>query len=183
MDIGIIASRYAKALYKYAEEQGATKHVYQDFMHLTALFETLPKFKTYLASPELSYSHKIELLCTALEVENTSSSVTLSGLALVLRNQRASFLSYICHSYLLLYRKLHNIRASRLTTVHPIGATQVARFKEIVGQHTEGEVELHVVTDEDLLGGFTLEFDGYRIDASLRNQLQKIKRKLGSATA
>lgn len=180
MDIGIIASRYAKALHKYAEEQGDTARVYEELVHLTTLFQELPKFKAYLTSPELTCEEKIGLLRSAFAEKE--ATLTLNFLALVIKNQRAALLTYICHSYLRLYRKRNRIAASRLITASKVADAQVARFKEVVAKYTEGEVELQTMTDEELLGGFVLEFDGYRIDASLRSQLEQVKRQLMTTT-
>lgn len=181
MDIGIIASRYAKALYKYAEEQKAERSVYDSLVYLMQLFKHLPKLQALVASPELSVDDKLQLIKAALE-QKSHAALILDFLALVLRNQRASFLIYICYSYLLLYRQRNKLTSATLTSASHVSETQLTRFKALVAKHTGSEVELTTTVDETLAGGFVLEFDGYRIDASLRTQLETIKRQLVNAT-
>ena len=49
MNIGIIASRYAKSLLKYVQESGAGERVYSQVTLLVRVMEALPQMKLYIA--------------------------------------------------------------------------------------------------------------------------------------
>jgi F-type H+-transporting ATPase subunit delta len=49
-------------------------------------------------------------------------------------------------------------------------------MKAIVQQAVNGQVEFETVVDASIGGGFILEYDTYRVDASLKTQLQKISK-------
>ena len=52
-----------------------------------------------------------------------------------------------------------------------LGAKQ---FKEEVESKTNGTVEFETEVNPDIIGGFILEYDTYRMDASVRNRLNTI---------
>jgi F-type H+-transporting ATPase subunit delta len=46
----------------------------------------------------------------------------------------------------------------------------------MVQRVVNGQVEFETVIDASIGGGFVLEYDTYRVDASLKTQLQKISK-------
>lgn len=53
MDQGIISMRYAKALLRYAEENGEAERVYQETIKLGQTFQSLPALYKALLNPVL----------------------------------------------------------------------------------------------------------------------------------
>ena len=51
-------------------------------------------------------------------------------------------------------------------------------MRELVEAKTDSKVEMQVNTDVSLGGGFILEYCTYKIDASIRNQIKNIRKKL-----
>ena len=85
---------------------------------------------------------------------------------------------FIAASYLTLYRQEKNLTEARLTFAGKVSPAIVGRVRKMLEDKLQGEVSLHVDEDKALLGGFVLEFDTYRLDASLRSQLQQLRREL-----
>ena len=54
MDIGVIANRYAKALWGYASEQRTEEIVYAERQHYIAVHRRLPELKEALVNPMMS---------------------------------------------------------------------------------------------------------------------------------
>ena len=52
------------------------------------------------------------------------------------------------------------------------------RLEEILGRRTSSKVDFSCKVDPELIGGFVLELDGYRLDASARSALDRIRRRL-----
>ena len=48
----------------------------------------------------------------------------------------------------------------------------------MVERFANAEVELHTGVNPDIIGGFILEYDTYRLDASVRSQLRTILKEL-----
>ena len=47
-------------------------------------------------------------------------------------------------------------------------------MKQMVERKTHGTVEFNTEVDPDILGGFILEYDTYRMDASVKSKLNSI---------
>ena len=54
----------------------------------------------------------------------------------------------------------------------------MARLQQLVSQHADGKVDFEVEVDASLMAGFILEYDTYRMDASVKGRLAGLKRAL-----
>ena len=50
----------------------------------------------------------------------------------------------------------------------------VQKMKQMVESRTKGSVEFETETNPEIIGGFILEYDTYRMDASVKNKLNTI---------
>lgn len=81
-------------------------------------------------------------------------------------------------SYITLYRKQKNIIRGRLVTATPVSSATERKMQEMVESMTHGTVEFNTEVDPDIIGGFILEYDTYRMDASVKTHLRKILAEL-----
>jgi len=194
MDSGTISTRYAKAIYKYAAGRGDETRLYEEMKTLSKQFPALPELNKVLENPIISSEEKIKLLTTA--VGETASETCKNVLRVVVENGRASYMRQIALVYDQVYRKAKNIVLVKLTTV--IGATDKEKqsMVELISRPTsplKGEseqvphlgggggieqVDFAAETDADIIGGFILEVEDLRLDASVKNQLNKLKLEL-----
>ena len=63
MNDGLIPNRYAKALYKVANEKGDTAQVYAQMNLLNAAYEAQAGLKKAVNNPFLPLADKLQLLC------------------------------------------------------------------------------------------------------------------------
>ena len=83
---------------------------------------------------------------------------------------------FISASYLTLYRKKKHLTEARLTFARQVNAALVERIRKMLEEKIHAKVEMSVSEDKELLGGFVLEYDTYRLDASVRTQLNELRR-------
>jgi F0F1-type ATP synthase, delta subunit (mitochondrial oligomycin sensitivity protein) len=81
-----------------------------------------------------------------------------------------------------MYRKEKHILPITLTLAQPIDAETSERIKKLIRIKTHDEVEFTVVIDPKQIGGFILDTDGYRLDASVLSQLDSIRSQLFAKT-
>ena len=77
-------------------------------------------------------------------------------------------------SYITLYREQKHIINGKLTTASKVSAVVEDRMKRLVESHTNGSVEFSTEVNPDIIGGFVLEYDTYRMDASVKTRLRRI---------
>lgn len=176
MDLGVISVRYARALLKGALEAKLEDKVYADMQSLARCYVEVPALRSTIDNPMLSSGKKQGLLLTACGQKPTP--LTERFIALVLKEGRESTLQLMANSYITLYRQQKNLISGKLTTAVPVSAKTEARLKAMVEQKTQGTVEFTSEVDPDIIGGFILEYDTYRMDASVKTKLNTILAEL-----
>jgi len=76
------------------------------------------------------------------------------------------------------YRKAKGIVTVHLTTVEPAGEKMKEALISVVEQVTGETAEFQAKTDSDIIGGFILEIEDKRLDASVKEQLRIINYEL-----
>ena len=177
MDLGLISVRYARALLKASVEAQNSDKVYADMQTLAASYAEVSALRATIDNPMLSKSQKGDLLTAAMG--GTSCELTKRFIGLVLDEGRENIMQFIANSFITLYRKQNNLIKARLVTASAPSQQVEALLKQLVGSKTSGsKVEFVSEVDPDIIGGFVLEYDTYRMDASIKTQLKAILSKL-----
>ncbi len=181
MDIGIISVRYARALLKASTEAGVSTDVYQDMMALAKSYGQVPDLRVAVCNPMLSKDSKEKLLKTA--VGKGICKQTADFLSIVLQHDRENMMQFIANSYVTLYRKQKNIIRGKLTTATDVTPALKQRMQKMVEAETSGTVEFETEINPEILGGFILEYDTFRMDNSVKSKLNNILSQLKAGSA
>lgn len=178
MNDGLIPRRYAKALLKFALENGQAEHLYALMKNLADGFAGQPSLATVMKNPFIPAASKSSLLVTAAGAGPSDSSFN-DFITLLIKNNRIDLTRDIALAYLYLYRKAKNIYLVDITTASPLPDTRMKRIKNLIGRHLNGATaEYNIAVDPDLIGGFVINIDSERLDASLKNELKQLRLKL-----
>lgn len=175
MNSGPIASRYASALFAFAKESKELERVYEKAKVIQNVFLQLPEFRSALENPVTSKSDKKKLILSAAE-NDLSKSLDLF-IDTLLKNNRETFLQFILLKYISLYREEKNIHFGKLTIAEAMDAETEKRLISTMENKTGGSIELERVVDPTILGGFIFEIDHNQIDASIKTQLNSIRKE------
>lgn len=173
MDIGVISVRYARALLKSAVDAGLDDAVYQQMMLLARCYVEVPQLRHTIDNPMLAKEKKEQLLVTAVGGEQ-AAQLTKAFIDLVLKEDRENMIQFMANSYVTLYRKQKNIIRGKLTTAVAVTSDAEMNMRQMVLSNTQGTVEFESEVNPDIIGGFILEYDTYRMDASVQNKLREI---------
>lgn len=176
MDIGAISIRYARALLKAATAEGLEDKVYQDMMTLAKSYLEVDQLRQTVENPMLSKEKKEGILAVAAGEQ--LSVLTRNFINLVLKEGRENVMQFIANSYITLYRKQKNIIRGKLTTAARVSAQTEQKMRQMVESKTNGTVEFETEVNPDIIGGFILEYDTYRMDASVKSKLNTILTQL-----
>ena len=176
MDIGVISVRYARALLKSATDQKLEDAVYQEMQLLAKSYLEVPQLRQTIDNPMLSKEKKEALLLTA--VGGQATDLTRAFIGLVLKEDREPVMQFIANSYVTLYRQQKNIIRGRLITAARVSPATEQKMRQMVESKTNGTVEFETEVNPDLIGGFVLEYDTYRMDASVKAKLNNILTQL-----
>ena len=175
MNTGAISMRYARALLMFANEADVAAKVYQEALTLRKSFREVPELKSAIEKPVMTRENKYRVLIQAAGGEITKQMQKF--IDLVLQEKREKFLVGINQAFIDLYRKQEKIRVGRLTTAVPIAPEEVERIRKIVVESAGGTAEFATMVDPSIEGGFIFEINTYRLNASVADQMRRIKQQ------
>ena len=164
MDTGVISVRYARALFKAACEQGLEDKIYAIMQTLAQAYLQVKDLRVTIESPMLPKEKKRKLLEVACG-DNCPELVS-NFLSLVLKEDREALLQLMANDY------------GKVITASPVSEETEKKMKALVEARSQGTVEFNTEVDPSLIGGFILEYDTYRMDASVKNKLNAILTQL-----
>lgn len=164
--------RYARALLKASTEAKLEDKVYGEMSTLAQSYIDVARLRSAIDNPMLAAKKKKELLVAACG--GKVSDIMSKFLDLVLREGRESVLQFIANSFVTLYRQQKNIIRGSLTTAVAVSPQTEMKVRRMVEARTNGTVEFQTEVNPDIIGGFVLEYDTYRLDASVKSQLRSI---------
>lgn len=174
MNTGVVSMRYAKALLAYAIAEKKEDEVYKEVDTFASQYFNTPDLRRAVTNPVLDAETKMKLLkgaaggnpCKELE----------RFFRLVLQRRREEFLQFMAWSYIDLYHEAKNILVGKLITAVP-SAQLVTHLEELASKKTQKHVELQPIVKPSIIGGFVFELDGCLLDASIANQLKRVKQQ------
>ena len=171
-----LASRYAKSLIDLSKENDQLEQVYNDILYLKSIFENSQELVNFLNNPVITSDQKL-LVIKALDSERTGE-ITKSFNRLLIRKGRESYLPEIAEAFIKQYKEYKGIHTVTLITAIPVSdEVKNAIIGRIKRDGQMKEVELICIVQENIIGGFILEGNGKRIDASVAYDLTKIRNR------
>jgi len=173
-----IAGRYAKSLLDLASESNLLDVIKEDVAYLNEVCK-LHDVVLMLQSPIINPGKK-EQIITAL-FDGKVNKMTFAFLHIMLTKGRESLLPNIASEFLNQYKKLKGISTVTLTTATPASAEMIEQIRKHFenSSFTKNTVEILTQTKSDLLGGFTIEFEDKLYDASIKHQLDQLRKQFG----
>lgn len=179
MDDGKISVRYAKALLSDAKELHCETEVYEGLVRLTDNYSlAIHSFNEVLSNPMIASEEKLKLLHTA--VGDPVHPCLSQFLAFLTEKRREDKIFLVALKYQEMYRKAKHILRVEVTTATTVEDPIVGKIQDFVEQNSQCSAEMHVKVDPELIGGFILDIENQRMDASVTGQLQRLKEELGS---
>ena len=177
MDNGRISVRYARALFQTAQEQGCENAVYDGltrFAHNYLL--AIAQFNEVLADPIVAQEEKVKLL--EMAVGEPLHDTLKQFITFVAEQKREDKMFLIAMKYMEMYREKHGILSTQVTTATELTEESYDKIKAFVKQTFDADAEIDVKIDPSLIGGFILDIENTRMDASVAGQLNALKNKL-----
>lgn len=164
-----VAVNYAQALYSLAKEENLDTDILQDLSTLQAAFAQEPAFLRLLASPNLSKDQR----CSIID-ESFGGKVHIyvqNFMKLLTQKRRIGCFEDCCKVYRAQYNEDRGIIAVSAVTAVALTAAQTEKLQSKLEQITGKCVELKNKVDPACIGGVRLDYDGKRIDGTLKNRL------------
>jgi F-type H+-transporting ATPase subunit delta len=174
-----IASRYAKSLIDLASEQGKLDRILED-MKLFAEVSKVRDMSLLLKSPVISIDRKSKVFGAIFS--GKVDQLTFAFLDIVLKKGRESLLAEIAKEFIHQYREIKGISIVEVTSAETLSAETMEsiRKKLVDSKLTHGQIEFKTKVDPSLIGGFVIAFEDKLYDASVRHQLDILRKEFDS---
>lgn len=177
MDNGKISVRYARALLNTANQLQCGTAVYEGLARLAENYSLASaQFYEALSNPMVNDDEKLKLLLAA--TGEPVHPCLHDFFRFLIEKKRENKIHLIALEYQEMYRQENHLLRADVTTAAPPDDKTLSHLVEFVKQNFHCEVEMHVKVDPSLIGGFTLDIEHERLDASIAGQLQQIKEEL-----
>ena len=172
-----LAHRYAKSLIDLSVEKNQLEIVYADMKYLQSVCRASKEFAILLQSPIITADKKVRIF----DVVGSAGKVgelTTAFSKLLINKGREGELPEIADAFIDQYNTIKGIHKVRLTTAVELSdSLKKAISDKAATEGGLGLVELETKVDEDLIGGFVLEFNNNLVDASIARELRDIKKQ------
>lgn len=171
---GVIADRYATALFELAEGQNALDLVAGDLKSLKAMICDSADLSRLLDSPALTRVEQGKAVA-ALADAAQFQGVTKNFLGLVAAHRRLSALSRMIEAFLATLAKKRGEIAAKVTSAVALSQSQHDALVSALKAACGGDVAVDVAVDPSLLGGMVVKVGSRMVDSSLKTKLQHLK--------
>lgn len=171
-----VASRYVKSLLTLAVTQGQLEQVHADMKLFSNTADKSRDLGLMLKSPLIRHDRKRAILEAIFKGKVTA--LTMSFIDILTRKNREPLLVEIADEFHHAYNVYKGIGRAKVTTPVALDVNTRKQFETIVKKLSNSkEVELEEKVDQELIGGFILNVEDRQIDASIKNNLKKLKLK------
>jgi len=166
----MIARRYAKALLRLALKEGLSDAIKKDIV-LVGNLARQKRYFEFFTSRLIAASEKLEPL-------SGLNQLTRDFLKLVVRNRREEYLYLISREYVNMLNKLQNIVPVEISSRYPLSAKQKEMITEKLGKYLASKIVPSFKSDERIIGGVRVSYEGKTIDGTVSGQLSGLLKKL-----
>lgn len=171
-----IGQNYARALYSLAGEEGLTQSVLEQLKTLDAAFRQEPDFLRLLATPNLSKQQRLDVLDESFR--GKVHAYVLNFLKLLTEKGHIGAFSDCVKAYRQQYHEDHGIVSVLAVTAVALTDAQRERLQSKLETVTGKEIELLCRVDPTCIGGVRLDYDGKRVDGTVKNRLDAMGKLL-----
>ena len=162
---------YARTLFSLADESKTTADVKNDLDAFWGVVASEKDFAALIASPCFYTDYKEQLVGRVFS--GRLSELTMNFLMVVIRHDRAKFLSQIISKYNELWEDQQGCRSVRATVSRAMNEDEIVKLSLDIAAAMSRKVRLDVVVDPSIVGGIIIRYSDKVVDNTVKNRLQR----------
>lgn len=173
---GLVAKRYAKALFEVANERKMLDQVEQDLNLIVRIMKDTEGFLTFFRHPKISTDVKKELVTSVFQKQ--ISTISQNFLFQLIDNQRIEYAEEILFQYVILANEARKVVDIEAVTAVELEESDKNSIIQMFSKKMNKTVRLTNVIDPSILGGMIVKMGDRLYDGSLSSQLNMMKKNL-----
>ncbi len=171
-----LAGRYAKSLVDLSQEKGQLENVYKDMQYMQQVSKQSREFVALIKSPVIKADKKNAILEAV--TKGKVSELTAAFNKLLVSKGRENVLPEVVNAFIDQYNAIKGINKVKLTTAtEATEELKQSMIQKVKAEAGFGIVELETKVDPSIVGGFILEFNNKKVDASILRDLNDVKKQ------
>ena len=170
-----ITNRYAKALLDQAISENQLDVIVKDLEFIRKNILSLRELSLLIKSPIVKRDKKRKIFIELFK--DKVSETTLNFCELIINRQRLDLILDIIQRFLELKDEYLNIKSVLVKSAIELDEKHINELKSILEINLGKVVNINFSIDKNLIGGFVVQIDDTIIDASLKHQLEMLRKK------
>ncbi|MBL8567312.1 MAG: F0F1 ATP synthase subunit delta [Hyphomicrobiaceae bacterium] len=171
---GLIAERYASALYELADELKALDQVAADLKAIRAMMASSADLMRLIRSPVLGRSEQAKAV-SALAEKAGFSALTGRFLGTLASNRRLFALASVIDAFLAELARRRGEATADVTSAVALTPAQTQALEEALKSVVGSKVSVDLKVDQSLIGGIVVRVGSRMIDTSLATKLRRLR--------
>lgn len=175
MSVYRIAYRYALSFLSSGEEKGILDRLYKDAELIYETLQTSKELRAVLKNPVIKLKDKKEILSALFS--SKINAKTLEFLNFILDKKRDEILPEIFREFLNLRDNREKILRTKIISAVEMGEPSKKEIEIRLNKKFDRKIVASYSSDTSLIGGFVVKVKDLVIDASVKHQLEKLRKK------
>ena len=167
-----VASVYAQALYDLARDERISAEILEQMNMLRGIFAQNPDYVKLLDTPNLPKEERCRLLDEGFF--GRVQIYVLNFLKILTEKGYIRYFDECCEAYREMYNEEHGILTVQVVTAVPLTEVQRAKLCAKLTKITGKKIELSASVDASCIGGVRLDYDGKRVEDTVRRRLDAV---------
>ncbi|MRX74142.1 F0F1 ATP synthase subunit delta [Bacillus lacus] len=178
MSSGIVAKRYALALFQIAKENQLLDRFEEDMRTVKKVFADNQTLMDVLTHPKITLTQKKSIIGDAF---SSLSVHVVNTLLILVEKHRITAVSEIADQYIVLANDERSTEDAVVYSVKPLKVEEIAALSTVFARKIgKASLRLQNVIDPNIIGGVKLRIGNRIYDGSISGKLERIQRQLAA---
>jgi F-type H+-transporting ATPase subunit delta len=173
--VGVVHRVYARALYDAAKDQGKVDETREELADFVAAVRDVPELRAILRNPQIDPRAKAAALDA---ITGGVHDIVRNFLRLLAEKGRIAEIEEIERELDRMVAREQGQITVELTTAQALSDQEAREIVDQIATASGRPVEATRTVDPDLIGGIVLQAGSFRIDASVRGRLNRLRQEL-----
>jgi F-type H+-transporting ATPase subunit delta len=173
-----IAAVYARSLFEVAKEQDKLDEVRDQLGTFADALDDTRELQVFFFSPYFSTQEKKDGLERAVA---DADPVIMNFLKLLIEKHRMPVIFRIRANYDRLWEEENQLLPVEITSAVELDESIVSQLGDRIAEQTGRKVDLSSRVEPEILGGIVVQVGNSVLDASIRNRLEQLRRRVARA--
>ena len=169
-----VAKRYAQGLLDFTQESGNTESVFNEMKDIVKIMSQSKDLNQFFSTPIIDARKKEAI---ALEIFKDFSPVAKNIIRLIIKQGREAQLKNIAQEFINKVEDIKGTQRISLVTATKLSEQNIQKIIADSKMVNVSNYDLETIIKPEILGGYILRVGDQQIDASVKTQLNNIKKE------